>query len=304
MKRIPIISVEGNIGSGKTTFLNFFTQQVDNIAVIKEPLDLWQNVDGENVLSLMYINPKKYTFLFQIYALLTNLQQHTKASDVKAKIVERFMGHACFIKNSYKEGNLSTVEYSILTRWTNYLLSCHEPNMTADLIIYLRTTPETAFDRIKKRNRNEELNISFDYIKKLHEIHEQWLMEVVDKNLGPKLIVIDANQDLENLTSAYNHAKNSVINFIDHYSAQCTCNETIYTINTDGSKNLIKLHGVKCERMVNDYEDKIKYESIDAQETEDPVVQEFRHPRGGDFSPTREARSLPPCEGKDTNARC
>lgn len=43
------VSVEGNIGSGKTTFLNFCKARPD-ITVFPEPIDKWRNVRGENLL--------------------------------------------------------------------------------------------------------------------------------------------------------------------------------------------------------------------------------------------------------------
>lgn len=43
------ISVEGNIGSGKSTFLNYCRRHGD-IDVACEPVDEWTNVDGFNLL--------------------------------------------------------------------------------------------------------------------------------------------------------------------------------------------------------------------------------------------------------------
>ena len=216
MKTVPIISVEGCIGSGKSTFLNYLNKNIDSIAVLKEPLDSWQNVEGENILSSMYKNPKQHTFLFQMYALLTILQQNTNSLDVKAKIIERHMGYRCFIENSYQLGTLSKVEFSVLCQWINYLCTFPYLNMTSDLIIYLKTSPETCFERMKKRNRNEEQNVAFDYIANLHKIHDQFIM---NKTLNPKceLIVIDANQDLKDLTLVYDEVKDKIVKFIENF---------------------------------------------------------------------------------------
>lgn len=43
------ICIEGNIGSGKTTFLNHF-QSLNNATILQEPVDLWRNVAGVNLL--------------------------------------------------------------------------------------------------------------------------------------------------------------------------------------------------------------------------------------------------------------
>lgn len=43
------VIVEGNIGSGKTTFLNYFNKK-DNVCVLAEPVDMWRNCNGHNLL--------------------------------------------------------------------------------------------------------------------------------------------------------------------------------------------------------------------------------------------------------------
>lgn len=47
-KRPFTIFVEGNIGSGKTTFLNHFSKY-DSL-ILSEPVELWRNVRGHNML--------------------------------------------------------------------------------------------------------------------------------------------------------------------------------------------------------------------------------------------------------------
>jgi deoxynucleoside kinase len=49
IKRPFTVVVEGNIGSGKTTFLNHF-QHNENVSILTEPIDLWQNCSGSNLL--------------------------------------------------------------------------------------------------------------------------------------------------------------------------------------------------------------------------------------------------------------
>lgn len=42
--------------------------------------------------------------------------------------------------------------------------------------VYLRTTPETVYERMKVRGRSEETSVSLDYLKQLHNLHEDWLI--------------------------------------------------------------------------------------------------------------------------------
>lgn len=43
------VIVEGNIGSGKTTFLEHFSKR-DGVCVLAEPVETWRNVNGNNLL--------------------------------------------------------------------------------------------------------------------------------------------------------------------------------------------------------------------------------------------------------------
>lgn len=43
------VLIEGNIGSGKTTFLNHF-QKFDSVCLITEPVEKWRNCGGVNLL--------------------------------------------------------------------------------------------------------------------------------------------------------------------------------------------------------------------------------------------------------------
>ncbi|GLD65207.1 thymidine kinase 2, mitochondrial isoform X1 [Lates japonicus] len=48
-----VVCIEGNIASGKTTCLEYFSK-TSNIEVLTEPVSKWRNVRGHNPLVLMY----------------------------------------------------------------------------------------------------------------------------------------------------------------------------------------------------------------------------------------------------------
>lgn len=70
-KRPFTVCVEGNIGSGKTTFLSHF-KKFDNITVLEEPVELWRDVSGTNLL-VRYFYIKLIVQLFNIFYLIFNL---------------------------------------------------------------------------------------------------------------------------------------------------------------------------------------------------------------------------------------
>lgn len=49
------VLIEGNIGSGKTTFLNHFKQFEDQVCLITEPVDKWRNLHEFNLLVCKYV---------------------------------------------------------------------------------------------------------------------------------------------------------------------------------------------------------------------------------------------------------
>jgi thymidine kinase len=49
------------------------------------------------------------------------------------------------------------LEYAVLSEWFDWIVGSQKLPM--DLIVYLQTTPETVYDRIKKRCRKEEQTI-------------------------------------------------------------------------------------------------------------------------------------------------
>ena len=56
-------------------------------------------------------------------------------------------------------------------------------------IIYLRSTPEVSYERIKKRNRNGESNIPLEYLQQIHKLHDEWLIDNDDLNI----LILDAD---------------------------------------------------------------------------------------------------------------
>ena len=84
MSKPLIISIEGNIGSGKSTFIKKLEEhwnsslQLDEkkIFFLSEPVDEWLTIRDENdehILSKFYNDQEKYSFTFQMMAYITRL---------------------------------------------------------------------------------------------------------------------------------------------------------------------------------------------------------------------------------------
>lgn len=194
-----LISIEGNIGSGKSTLINFFkTLESDNIVFVDEPVSEWLNikVNDKNALELFYENQKDNSFWFQILAYITRLKEllHTiKNNPNKIIISERsiYTDKFVFAKMLYEMGYLSEIEWTTY----NYWFDTFKDETKLDLILYVNTDPEESFRRIKIRNRGEEVNsISLDYLKTCHQKHQEWL-----SNSDTKIVEINGHQSIENI---------------------------------------------------------------------------------------------------------
>eukprot|EP00958_Prasinococcus_capsulatus_P006894 scaffold641_cov490-Prasinococcus_capsulatus_cf.AAC.1 len=80
---VPVrISVEGNIGVGKSTLLQSITEDplLDSLArTVFEPVNDWKKVSfgDQNLLDAYYSDPR-YCYAFQNYVFMTRLMQHRR----------------------------------------------------------------------------------------------------------------------------------------------------------------------------------------------------------------------------------
>ena len=88
-RRPYTVIVEGNIGAGKTTFLQPFLKHEKIVQVCTEPVEKWRNLQGHNLLQKMYQDPKRWSFELQSYIQLTMVQEHMKPCNVPVKMMER-----------------------------------------------------------------------------------------------------------------------------------------------------------------------------------------------------------------------
>ena len=201
LKGVPFtLFVEGNVGSGKTSFLNYF-KKFDEFLVLEEPIDQWKNLHGCNLLDLKFNEPERFQFTFQTYAMLTRLKQHLETSDKPIKMMERSLLTArnCFVEALHANGSLIDGMYHVLNEWYDFVNDSHP--VRCDLIVYLRTSPDVAFQRVLDRSREEETAITLEYLQQLHDRHETLFNGT--KIATTKLIIVNANMNIKEMQAEY-----------------------------------------------------------------------------------------------------
>jgi thymidylate kinase len=197
-----MIFVEGNIGTGKSTFL---TQLSKEFKVVLEPVDEWSNMknaNGKNILEEFYSDPSRNAYLFQSIAFRSRMKNIVHKEDA---FIERsiFTDRNIFAKTCREDGLIGDIEWSDYVSWFDWLTT--EFQVQPKGFVYLRCEPEVSLERIKKRNRPGEENISLEYLKKLHKKHDEWLLNY--KNV----IVLDVNED-----NTFETMKDAVKNFFGY----------------------------------------------------------------------------------------
>lgn len=176
-----MLTLEGNIGAGKSTFLRIIQKYLPQIDVVFEPTNKWQGAgDSENLLKFFYDDSKRWAYTFQSYAFISRIQEQEESlarnAHLPVQILERsvYCDRYCFAFNAYEMGMMTPLEWHIYTEWFSWLVENHTSK--PDGFIYLRTNPETCISRIAKRNRSEESTIAPEYLAAIHQKHEDWLI--------------------------------------------------------------------------------------------------------------------------------
>uniref|UniRef100_A0A6C0AYK0 Deoxynucleoside kinase domain-containing protein n=1 Tax=viral metagenome TaxID=1070528 RepID=A0A6C0AYK0_9ZZZZ len=183
-----IISIEGNIGSGKSTLINLLKEySLNNVIYLPEPVDTWNQIKDSNGITILekyYQDSKRYAFPFQMMAYITRLSLIRKAIDTAPDnsiiLTERsiYTDREIFAKMLYDSGKIEDIEYSIYLRWFEEF-----SESKLDGIIYVQTTPDTCVHRIEKRNRKGEESIPLEYLSECHRYHENWINSTTTRTL-------------------------------------------------------------------------------------------------------------------------
>jgi deoxyadenosine/deoxycytidine kinase len=205
MNTPKIVSIEGNIGCGKTTLidnLEIYLQKsnINNIRVLREPIHIWTDLidsnDKESILTKFYKDKQKFAFSFQVLVLKTILegiiQCIEKFPDCELIICERsnLSSRFVFTKMLYDDAFMNEIEYkiyeSLFDNWVNSSI------FTPQKLIFLNVSTETSISRIIKRNRTSEYSISEDYINSCRIYHQLWLHSFPEQ----MILTINCNQDI------------------------------------------------------------------------------------------------------------
>lgn len=177
-----IISIEGNIGSGKTTIINalkHFCENNENYVFVSEPLNIWttiKDLEGNSILKKFYDDQEKYSFPFQMMAYISRLsllKQAVKENPNATIITERSLNtdKYVFAQMLYDDNKIEEVCMQIYTLWFEQFVD----DLKIASTIYVKTDPNICLQRINIRHRDGEESIPLTYLESCDKYHETML---------------------------------------------------------------------------------------------------------------------------------
>ncbi len=170
MENRKFIAIAGNIGSGKSSLLDFLTGTYD-VSPFYEPND------DNPYLPDFYQDMKRWAFQSQLFFLSNKFRIHQQADRTAGVVIQDrtiFEDAEIFATALRQMKKIDQRDWQ--TYWDFYqtiLGAIQAP----DLMIYLRCPMRTLRRRIRLRGRKMEQDIPLSYLKRLERLYEDWIAQ-------------------------------------------------------------------------------------------------------------------------------
>jgi deoxyguanosine kinase len=172
------VTIEGNIGAGKTTLAHLLSKHFNARLILEEFAD-------NPFLPKFYENPAQYAFPLELFFMAERYKQLKDLLQTKDMFQNITISDYLFTKCLlFAKVNLSEEEFRLYQK----LFEIINPQIVQpDILIYLHTPVKKLQENIKKRNREYEQEIPNDYLFTLQETYTQYI-----KQHNIKTLFIDA----------------------------------------------------------------------------------------------------------------
>jgi deoxyadenosine/deoxycytidine kinase len=162
--KYKFITIEGNIGAGKTTLARLLEAQLPARIILEQFAD-------NPFLPKFYANRDKYAFPLELSFLAERFKQLKDMLNTRDLFDQYLVSDYLFIKSKlFASVNLPDDEYKLFCN----LFDIIQTNLPQpDVIIYLHAPLEKLKENIRQRNRDYEQNIQDEYLLELQAAYLQ-----------------------------------------------------------------------------------------------------------------------------------
>lgn len=162
------ITIEGNIGAGKTTLAHLLSRKLNARLILEEFAD-------NPFLPKFYENREQYAFPLELFFMAERYKQLKDFLQAKDLFQHVTISDYLFTKSLlFAKVNLPPEEFSLYQKLFNII----NPHLAKpDLLIYLHAPITRLRSNITKRNRSYEQGIDPDYLYSIQETYIQYIKE-------------------------------------------------------------------------------------------------------------------------------
>ena len=162
------ITIEGNIGAGKTTLSNILAQKLNAKLILEEFAD-------NPFLPKFYEKPDQYAFPLELFFMAERYKQlkdFLNTQDLFQQItISDYLFTKCLL---FAKVNLPSEEFRLYQKLFDII---HQQITVPDILIYLHAPVQKLQENIKKRNRSYEQDIKDDYLFNLQETYTSYIKQ-------------------------------------------------------------------------------------------------------------------------------
>ncbi|NIG54015.1 deoxynucleoside kinase [Chitinophaga sp. Cy-1792] len=166
--RYKFITVEGNIGAGKTTLASMLAKHFSAKLILEEFAD-------NPFLPLFYKSPDQYAFPLELFFMAERYKQLKDMLQSQDLFSDITVSDYLFIKSLlFAKINLPEEEYSLYQK----LFDIINPQLVQpELLIFLNAPVKKLQENIKNRNRSYEQSIPDEYLLSVHDVYWQYIKQ-------------------------------------------------------------------------------------------------------------------------------
>jgi deoxyadenosine/deoxycytidine kinase len=166
--KYSFVTIEGNIGAGKTTLSNLLAKHYNARLILEQFAD-------NPFLPKFYENPSQYAFPLELFFMAERFKQLKDLLQQKdlfqSVTISDYLFTKCLL---FAKVNLPDDEFRLYQRLFDII---HQQLVQPDILIYLHAPVKKLQQNIKKRGRSYEQSIPDDYLFSIQETYTHYIKQ-------------------------------------------------------------------------------------------------------------------------------